>query len=81
MCACLSLCECVYVYVSNFVHMYMSFLCIREEANINPAGRVRSKRISVSPGKSITSKDVQQLALSATPKPKSAGRSRPKKRP
>ena len=57
------------------------FLCIREEANINPAGRVRSKRISVSPGKSITSKDVQQLALSATPKPKSAGRGRPKKRP
>ena len=59
----------------------MFFLCIREKANINPAGIVRSKRISVCPGKSVSSKDVQQLALSATPKPKSAGRGRPKKRP
>lgn len=70
LCLCVKFCACVH-----------EFLCIREEANINPAGRVRSKRISVSPGKSITSKDVQQLALSATPKPKSAGRGRPKKRP
>ena len=39
-----------------------------------------SKKISDFPGKSITSKDIQQLGLSETAKPKSVGRGKPKEK-
>ena len=72
-----ALCICVYLIGDIFLKHFHK---LREEANINPAGRVQSERISVSPGKKYNIKRFQQLGLSATAKLKSAGRGGPKKR-